>query len=158
MASSETTNAGLSHLLLIPALLAILLASVNAQEGYPNRAIKMVVPIPPGVTANLFPRIVAEKLTTRWGQPVIIENRPGAGLTLGAEMVAKAPPDGYTLLATPAGPLVVTQSFFPKLRYDPSAFVPVLNLRHAAVSSGRRPEGTGIDVAGVHCLRESQSR
>ena len=107
-------------------VLTIILSSraAVAENGYPNRSIKMVVPIPPGVTADVFPRIVAEKLTTRWGQPVIIENRPGAGLTLGAEMVAKAPPDGYTLLATPAGPLVLT-SFFPKLRYDPSAFVPV---------------------------------
>jgi len=111
-------------LLLAPALIHSGSAQ-NAANEYPNRTIKMVVPIPPGVTADVFPRIVAEKLTTRWGQPVIIENRPGAGLMLGAEMVAKAPPDGYTLLATPAGPLVITQSFFPKLRYDPRAFVPV---------------------------------
>jgi tripartite-type tricarboxylate transporter receptor subunit TctC len=115
-----------------PRTVAILLAFVCltsgaglAQDQYPSRMIKMVVPIPPGVTGDVLPRIVAEKLTTRWGHPVIVENRPGAGLNLGAELVATSAPDGYTLLATPAGPLVVSQSFFPKLRFDPSAFVPV---------------------------------
>ena len=97
----------------------------SAQAEYPNRTIKFVVPIPPGVVADTLPRIIAEKLSAQWGQPVIIENRPGAALNLGAEVVAKASPDGYTLLATPQGPLVISQSFFPKLGFDPSAFVPV---------------------------------
>ena len=96
-----------------------------AEAGFPSRTVKMVVPIPPGVTADVLPRIVAEKLSTRWSQPVVIENRPGAALNLAAEIVAKSPPDGYTLLATPQGPLVVSQSFFPKLRFDPIAFVPI---------------------------------
>ena len=77
------------------------------------------------MVADTLPRIIAEKLSAQWGQPVIIENRPGAALNLGAEVVAKASPDGYTLLATPQGPLVISQSFFPKLGFDPSAFVPV---------------------------------
>ena len=97
----------------------------NVANDYPNRTIKMVVPIPPGVTGDVLPRIIAEELATRWGQPVIVENRPGAALNLAAEVVAKSPPDGYTLLATPQGPLVISQSFFPKLRFDPSAFVPI---------------------------------
>jgi tripartite-type tricarboxylate transporter receptor subunit TctC len=96
-----------------------------AQSDYPSRTIKIVVPVPPGPTADLMPRIIADRLTTRWAQPVIIENRPGAGLNLGAEVVANSRPDGYTLLATPQGPLVMSQSLFPKLRFDPAAFVPV---------------------------------
>jgi tripartite-type tricarboxylate transporter receptor subunit TctC len=96
-----------------------------AQTTYPTRTIKIVVPIPPGPVADVLPRLLAEKLSARWGPPVIIENRPGAALNLGAEVVAKAPPDGYTLLATPPNPLVINQSFFPKLGYDPSAFVPI---------------------------------
>jgi tripartite-type tricarboxylate transporter receptor subunit TctC len=83
------------------------------------------VPAPPGTLLDAVPRLLAEKLAARWGQPVIIENRPGAGQRLGAEVVARAEPDGYTLLATPPGPLAVSQWFFPKLGFDPSAFVPV---------------------------------
>ena len=96
-----------------------------AQTGYPNRTIRIVVPIPPGPVADVLPRLLAEKLSARWGQPVIVENRPGAALNLGAEAVARATPDGHTLLATPPGPLAINQSFFPKLAYDASAFVPV---------------------------------
>src|SRR5262245_57322103 len=100
------------------------IASAAAQV-YPNRAIKIVVPLPPGATADTLPRIIADKLTLKWGQPVIVENRPGAAQNLGAEVVAKAEPDGYTLLATPQGPLVVSQHFYPKFGFDPDAFVPV---------------------------------
>jgi tripartite-type tricarboxylate transporter receptor subunit TctC len=96
-----------------------------AQAGYPNRTIRIVVPIPPGPVADVLPRLLAEKLSARWRQPVIVENRPGGALNLGAEAVAKATPDGYTLLATPPGPLAINQSFFPTLAFDPSAFVPI---------------------------------
>jgi tripartite-type tricarboxylate transporter receptor subunit TctC len=110
----------------VPALLfATAAAPTMAQGDYPNRTIKIVVPAPPGTNLDTLPRIIADKLAGRWGQPVIIENRPGAAQNLGAEVVAKAPPDGYTLLATPQGPLVISQHFFPKLGFDPSAFVPV---------------------------------
>src|SRR5262245_16040127 len=94
-------------------------------EAYPNRALKIVVPVPPGPMLDVLPRIVAEKLAARWGKPVVIENRPGAAQNLGAEAVARADPDGYTLLASPPGPLVVSQHLFAKLGFDPSAFVPV---------------------------------
>lgn len=107
------------------AFLAAAPVATFAQTAYPTRTIKIVVPIPPGPVADVLPRLLAEKLSARWGKPVIIENRPGAALNLGAEAVAKATPDGYTLLATPPGPLAINQSFFPKLGYDPSVFVPV---------------------------------
>jgi tripartite-type tricarboxylate transporter receptor subunit TctC len=76
-------------------------------------------------TDCLCPRIIAEKLSAKWGQPVVIENRPGAAQNIGAEVVARAEPDGYTLLATPPSPLTVNQSLYPRLGYDPDAFVPV---------------------------------
>jgi tripartite-type tricarboxylate transporter receptor subunit TctC len=116
---------GLIACMLCAALAITVPWTAFTQAEYPNRAIRFVVPIPPGVVADTLPRILAEKLSARWGQPVIIENRPGAALNLGAEVVAKAPPDGYTLLATPQGALVISQSFFPKLGFDPGAFVPV---------------------------------
>jgi tripartite-type tricarboxylate transporter receptor subunit TctC len=77
---------------------------------------------------DTLPRMIAEKLTVRWGQPFIVENRPGAAQNLGAEAVAKAEPDGHTLLVSPPGPLAVSQHFYPKLGFDPSAFVPVTQL------------------------------
>jgi tripartite-type tricarboxylate transporter receptor subunit TctC len=106
-------------------LLAVAVTDGAAQESYPNRPIKIIVPLPPGPIADTLPRLIADKLTARWGQPVIIENRPGAAQNLGAEVVARAAPDGYTLLATPQGPLVVSQHFYPRLGFDPTAFVPV---------------------------------
>ena len=100
-------------------------AVAAAQGNYPSRLIKIVVPVPPGAFADTLPRLIGEKLAAMWGQPVIIENRPGAASNLGAEAVAKAAPDGYTLLATPPGPLVVNQSLYAKLPFDPETFVPV---------------------------------
>jgi len=100
-------------------------AAAAAQSDYPRRTVKIVVPIPPGAALDLLPRILADKLSTRWGQPVIIENKPGAASNLGAEFVAKSEPDGYTLLASPANPLVISQTFYPKLGFDPEAFTPI---------------------------------
>jgi tripartite-type tricarboxylate transporter receptor subunit TctC len=110
-------------------LVAICLAAaptaIMAQADYPSRPIKIVVPTPAGTTADLLPRIIGEKLAAMWGQPVVVENRPGAAMNLGAEAVAKAAPDGYTLLATPQSPLSINPGLYSKLPFDPDAFVPV---------------------------------
>jgi len=108
-------------------LLAALLASAPAiqAQDYPAKPIKIVVPYPAGGSADLLPRIFAEKLNARWGQPVLIENRPGAGGNIGAEFVYRAEPDGYTLFASAPGPLVVNQNLYRKLALDPTQFVPV---------------------------------
>src|SRR5262249_29264589 len=110
-------------------VLALLFAAVpavaKAQDDYPNRPIRIVVPVTPGGTNDALPRIIGEKLTARWGQPVIIENKPGAAMHLGTEAVLRSEPDGYTLLASPAGPLAVSQNLYPKLGFDPSTFVAV---------------------------------
>lgn len=106
-------------------VLAVSTGLAVAQGDYPNRTIKIVVPIPPGGFADTFPRLIAEKLSTRWGRPVVVENRPGGSLNVAAEAVAKAEPDGYTLLATPPGPLVTNQFLYRNLGFDPAAFVPV---------------------------------
>jgi tripartite-type tricarboxylate transporter receptor subunit TctC len=108
-------------------LIAVLVAapgSASAQGDYPNRTIRIIVPAPPGPMLDTLPRLIGAKLAERWGQPVVVENRPGAAQTLGAEAVAKAPPDGYTILFTPPGPLVVTQHLA-KLNYDAAAFTPI---------------------------------
>jgi tripartite-type tricarboxylate transporter receptor subunit TctC len=105
--------------------LAAMTTKLAAVENFPNRPIKIVVPVPPGPLLDAVPRIIAEKLGSKWNIAVIIENRPGAAQNLGAEVVAKSDPDGYTLFASPPGPLVVSQHLWNKLNFDPGAFVPV---------------------------------
>jgi tripartite-type tricarboxylate transporter receptor subunit TctC len=83
------------------------------------------VPFPPGGSADLLPRALSEKLAERWGQPVIVENRPGAAGNIGADAVFHAEPDGYTLLSAPPPPLVINRLLYQKLSYDSSQFVPI---------------------------------
>jgi tripartite-type tricarboxylate transporter receptor subunit TctC len=115
-------------LLLVAAMLAPAPSALLAQADYPNHAIKFVVPVPPGNMLDAMPRIIGDKLSPRWNQPVIVENRPGAASNLGSEMVFKSPSDGYTLLVTPPGPLAISQHVYTKLAFDPSQFVPVSEL------------------------------
>jgi tripartite-type tricarboxylate transporter receptor subunit TctC len=99
------------------ALLLILLP-LTAQAQYPQRAVKLMVPFPPAGATDVVARIVAQKLSERWSQPVVVENRPGAGGSLGSDLVAKSAPDGYTLLMATSS----THSIGPalqKLPYDP---------------------------------------
>src|SRR5436190_7986110 len=89
------------------AVIAAAPTAALAQADFPNRPIKFVVPVPPGNMLDTIPRLVGEKLTGKWGHPVVVENRPGAASNIGAEAVFKSPPDGYTLLVTPPGPLAI---------------------------------------------------
>jgi tripartite-type tricarboxylate transporter receptor subunit TctC len=91
-------------------------------QTYPTRAVKIIVPFPAGGTADAMPRVVADYLSRKWKQPVVIENRSGAGGNVGAEAAYKSDPDGYTLLSAPAPPLVINQNLYPKLGFDPLKF------------------------------------
>jgi tripartite-type tricarboxylate transporter receptor subunit TctC len=116
----------LSSLLLAGLLSGLHAASLaDAAAGFPNRPIKIIVPFPAGGTADVLPRIVGQKLSEKWGQSVIIDNRPGAGGNIGAEAVAKSPADGYTLLATPPGPLAINQNLYKSLAFEPERFTPI---------------------------------
>ncbi len=95
-------------------------------DGYPDRTVKIIVPFPAGGTADLLPRAIADWLSRKWGQPVIIENRTGAAGNIGAEQVYRAIPDGYTLLSSPPPPLVINQNLYPKLGFEPGKFEPVV--------------------------------
>ena len=112
---------------LYPLALALLLVAFTPAfaQIYPSRPVRIIVPLPPGANGDLMPRILAQHLSPRLGQPIVIENRSGAGQNLGAELAFRAEPDGYTLLATPQGPLVISPSFLPRFAFDPSQFVPV---------------------------------
>jgi tripartite-type tricarboxylate transporter receptor subunit TctC len=98
----------------------------SAQQDYPSRQIKVVVPFLAGGAVDVVTRLVFTKVSERWNQTVIIENRAGAGGNIGAEAVAKSEPDGYTLLATPPSVLAINQYLYDKLPFDPAeVFAPV---------------------------------
>src|SRR5690242_406452 len=107
------------------ALASLAMGDLASAQPYPSKPIHIVVPLPPGANGDLMPRILGQQLSIKLGQPVVIENRSGAAQNLGAEIAYRAEPDGYTLLATPQGPLVISPSFIPKLAFDPSQFVPI---------------------------------
>lgn len=95
-------------------------------QTYPAKPIRIVVPFPPGGIADLFARVIGQKFGESWGQPAVVENRPGAGGNIGAEIVAKSPADGYTLVTGSIGTHAVNVSLFSKLPYDPIRdFAPV---------------------------------
>jgi tripartite-type tricarboxylate transporter receptor subunit TctC len=105
-----------------------------AAESYPARAVRLIAPFPPGGVADILARVLGQHLTASLGQPVVIENRPGAGGTIGTELVAKAPGDGYTLLLGSVAMLSIAPSVYPALGYDPAAdFVPVATLAQVPV-------------------------
>jgi tripartite-type tricarboxylate transporter receptor subunit TctC len=116
--------AGLTTFLAL-ALGAALAAPAQADD-YPSRTVKIVVPFPAGGTADIMPRVIADWLSRKWGQSVIVEDRTGAGGNVGAQVVAQSDPDGYTLLASPPPPLVINQSLYPHLDFDPRQFVPIV--------------------------------
>src|SRR5689334_19492661 len=96
-----------------------------AAEDYPTRTVRIIVPFPAGGTADVMPRVVADWLSRKWGQPVVIENKTGAAGNIGAEAAYRSDPDGYTLLSAPPPPLVINQNLYPKLAFDPTRFIPI---------------------------------
>ena len=111
---------------LLAFFIAVLAATTGrAQEPYPSRLVKIVLPVLPGSTTDILARLVADQLSQKWGKPVIVENMPGAAMNLGAEYVAHAEPDGYTLLICPPAPLSIQQLLYHDLKYDPTKFVPI---------------------------------
>ncbi|MSQ70066.1 MAG: tripartite tricarboxylate transporter substrate binding protein [Betaproteobacteria bacterium] len=97
-----------------------------AAQTYPERPVKMIVPYTPGGLADGAARVLVQGLTRFWSQPVVIENRPGADGGIGSELVARAAPDGYTLLFAANGPLVINPALYANLRYDPARdFAPI---------------------------------
>jgi tripartite-type tricarboxylate transporter receptor subunit TctC len=103
----------------LSAILALATGQVQAQT-YPASPVRLVVPFAPGGGADLMARILSEPLAKRLGQPIVIENKPGGGATIGADFVAKASPDGYTLLWVTPGPQITNPYLMPKLPYDPN--------------------------------------
>jgi len=110
-------------------LMLLLAAPAHAQTGslasYPQKPVRVIVPFPAGGANDALCRIVAAKLSTEWKQPVIVDNKPGAGGNIGAEVAYRAEPDGYTLLCAPPPPLAINHNLYKSLPYDWSKFVPI---------------------------------
>jgi tripartite-type tricarboxylate transporter receptor subunit TctC len=118
----------LARLCLLVIAASLVGAAARAQESanaYPDRRITIVVPFTAGGGVDTVTRLVAAALQTKWGQTVVVENRPGGNGNIAAQRVATAAPDGYTLLASAEIPLIMNQSLYSSLSYDPKAFVPV---------------------------------
>ncbi|OGA33638.1 MAG: hypothetical protein A3G80_04060 [Betaproteobacteria bacterium RIFCSPLOWO2_12_FULL_62_13b] len=133
--------------LLLAAALAFALP-LHAQD-YPSKPIRVIVPFPPGASTDILARMIGERLLAQWGRPVTVENRPGAGGNMGAEVVFKAEPDGHTLLVTPPPPLVINNALYSKLAYDPHAFAPVTVIASIPTVLIVNPKVKAADVQGL---------
>lgn len=101
------------------ALAALSFTFARPAAAFPDRPVRIIVPFPAGGSNDVIARLLAQKLGDAWGKSVVVENRPGAGGNLGAEITARAAPDGHTLLLSAPGPLVVNQTLYSRLPYDP---------------------------------------
>src|SRR5207245_8854007 len=110
------------------ASVALWSAPSPAQESYPARTVKIVVPAVAGSTTDTLARIVADQLSQKWGKATIVENIPGGAMNIGALGVARAAPDGYTLLVAPPSPLSFNHLLYRETGYEPSKFVPITML------------------------------
>ncbi len=116
--------------ILVPVVLAMLAGDAAAAEdlsaNFPNRPIRMIVPFPAGGPSDIVARLIGQKMSEDWGQPVVVENRPGGNTIIGAQAAAKAAPDGYTLFMAIDSTLVMNQHLYKALPYDPLGdFVPI---------------------------------
>ena len=118
----------------------------SAQEAYPNRVVKIVVPSLPGSTTDILARLLANQLSDMWGKPVIVENMAGAAMAIGAEYVARATPDGYTLLVCPPSPVSIQHLLYHDLKYDPLKFAPIALLAKIANVLAVRPDLPAANV------------
>ncbi|HEY0852137.1 MAG TPA: tripartite tricarboxylate transporter substrate binding protein [Bradyrhizobium sp.] len=135
------------HAIALQIAVVALAAGPALGQAWPDRPVRIVVPFPAGGTADAVPRIVADWLSRKWGQPVVIENRTGAAGNIGAEAVYNAPPDGYTLLSAPPPPLVINHNLYRKLGFDPTKFEPIIVMAHvpnALIVNPKRITATSV--------------
>ena len=118
----------------LPVLLLAFAASVAAAQSYPSKPIHLIVPFPPGGPTDIVGRLVSQKLSEGLGQPVVVDNRAGAGGTVGSTAAAKAPGDGYTLLYGSTSTLAIAPALYRNLSYDPrTAFAPISLVSRGAI-------------------------
>jgi tripartite-type tricarboxylate transporter receptor subunit TctC len=131
----------------LAAMLAV--SAAQAQVNFPSRAVKLIVPYPPGGGTDLLARVLADQLGRKWGQSVIVENIGGAGGNIGAAEVARAEPDGYTLLLASPGPIALNDFTFKDMSYDPEKWVPIAVLATSPYVLVLSPSFPGSSVQDV---------
>ena len=138
---------------------ALLAAAANAAlaQNYPGKPVRIIAAQSAGGVTDSLARLLAQKFNEAWKQPFIVENRPGAGGTIGTELVVKAPPDGYTLLLSSAGPIVINQSLYPNLGYDPlKALVPIAFIASSALVLVTHPSVPATSVKALIALAKAR--
>jgi tripartite-type tricarboxylate transporter receptor subunit TctC len=139
------------------ALATLAVAPCAQAQGYPNKPIKIIVPFAVAGIADTFARLIGQKLSDAWGQPVVIENRTGAGGNIGADAVAKAAPDGYTLLMSNIGTHAVNVHLMKSMPFDPvKDFVPIAHVLDAEGLMVVHPDVQAKNVAEVIALAKAQ--
>ena len=124
-------------------------ATAASAQTYPSKPIKVIVPYTPGSPVDVLARVVTQQVSARLGQSIVIDNRPGAGTTIGTKLAASADPDGYTLLIG-ATSFMLSFSLYPNLDYDPvKSFAPVAMLALQPAGAGDRAVGAGHHRAGI---------
>lgn len=156
-----------STLKIVVTSIALLFSAWAGAQQYPSQPIRIIVPVAPGGSADFIVRTVGVKISESVGQPVVVENRPGASMQIGIQAVVRSPADGYTLVVTPSGPISVS-GHFQKLPYDPAkdlvpvamlvwvpagiavnAALPIHNLNDFIVFSKGKPDGVSYSVAAI---------
>jgi tripartite-type tricarboxylate transporter receptor subunit TctC len=126
-------------------------------QTYPAKTVRMVVPFPAGGATDIVGRLIAQKLSESWGHQVVVDNRGGAGGTIGSDAVAKSPPDGYTLLVGTSSTHAVAPSLYPKLAYDPVRdFAPVTLIANATILLAVHPSLPAKNVRDLIAIAKKQ--
>lgn len=140
----------------LAALVMMVQIGQPAEAGFPDRGVRIVVPFPAGGSNDVVARMLGTKLQELWGQPVVIDNRAGAGGNIGAESVARSPADGYTLLLTAPGPLAVNQSLYTQLSFNPMKdFTPVALIASVPIVLAVNPNVKATTVAELIALAKA---
>ena len=147
----------LSVLSAMAALAALPLGYATPAQAFPDRAVRIVVPFPPGGSNDVIARLMAQKLSELWKSSVVVENIGGAGGNIGADSVARAAPDGYTLLLAAPGPLVVNPTLYEKLAFDPAKdFAPVALVASVPIVLAVNPSVKANTVAELIALAKAE--
>ena len=141
----------------LTALLAWLVLSAGQAQTYPAKPVRIIVPYAAGGTSDILARQLGPKLSEAWGQPVVVENKPGANGNVGADVVAKSAADGYTLLLTDLGGLVISASVYPQLPFNPAKdFTPVIMVSYSPHVLAVHPSVPAENVKELVALAKSQ--